>query len=86
MEVAGPLGTPLGLAQRKRASPRGEAGMPPLSAMDRTLCTEAVTCALFGSTRLLVAARCTVPFPSSSDSIGGKVAEYSETQKNTVDT
>ena len=24
MEVAGPLGTPLGLAQRKRASPRGE--------------------------------------------------------------
>ena len=28
MEVAGPLGTPLGLAQRKRASPRGEAGTP----------------------------------------------------------
>ena len=26
MEVAGPLGTPLGLAQRKRASPRWEAG------------------------------------------------------------
>ena len=26
MAVAGPLGTPLGLAQRKRASPRGEAG------------------------------------------------------------
>ena len=26
MEVAGPLGTPLGLAQRKRASPRVEAG------------------------------------------------------------
>ena len=26
MEVAGPLGTPLGLAQRKRASHRGEAG------------------------------------------------------------
>ena len=26
MDVAGPLGTPLGLAQRKRASPRGEAG------------------------------------------------------------
>ena len=26
MEVAGHLGTPLGLAQRKRASPRGEAG------------------------------------------------------------
>ena len=26
MEVAGPLGTPLGLAQRKRASPRGEVG------------------------------------------------------------
>ena len=26
MEVAGPLGTPLGLAQRKRASPRGEEG------------------------------------------------------------
>ena len=26
MEVAGPLGTPLGLAQLKRASPRGEAG------------------------------------------------------------
>ena len=26
MEVAGPLGTPLGLSQRKRASPRGEAG------------------------------------------------------------
>ena len=25
MEVAGPLGTLLGLAQRKRASPRGEA-------------------------------------------------------------
>ena len=25
MEVAGPLGSPLGLAQRKRASPRGEA-------------------------------------------------------------
>ena len=25
VEVAGPLGTPLGLAQRKRASPRGEA-------------------------------------------------------------
>ena len=24
--VAGPLGTPLGLAQRKMASPRGEAG------------------------------------------------------------
>ena len=29
MEVAGPLGTPLGLAQRKRASPRGEAGTSP---------------------------------------------------------
>ena len=28
MEVAGPLGTPLGLAQRKRASPRGEAALP----------------------------------------------------------
>ena len=28
MEVAGPLGTPLGLAQRKRASPRGEATRP----------------------------------------------------------
>ena len=27
MEVAGPLGTQLGLAQRKRASPRGEAGI-----------------------------------------------------------
>ena len=26
MELAGPLGTPLGLAQLKRASPRGEAG------------------------------------------------------------
>ena len=26
MEVAGPLGTPLGLAQRKRASPQGQAG------------------------------------------------------------
>ena len=26
MELAGPLGTPLGLAQPKRASPRGEAG------------------------------------------------------------
>ena len=26
MEVAGPLGTPLGLAQRKRASPLVEAG------------------------------------------------------------
>ena len=26
MELSGPLGTPLGLAQRKRASPRGEAG------------------------------------------------------------
>ena len=26
MEGAGPLGTPLGLAQGKRASPRGEAG------------------------------------------------------------
>ena len=26
MEVAGPLGTPLGLAQQKRASPRREAG------------------------------------------------------------
>ena len=26
MEVAGPLGTPLGLAQRKRASPRGKEG------------------------------------------------------------
>ena len=26
MELAGPLGTPLGLAQRKKASPRGEAG------------------------------------------------------------
>ena len=26
MEVAGPLGTSLGLVQRKRASPRGEAG------------------------------------------------------------
>ena len=26
MEVAGPLGTPLGLAQLKRGSPRGEAG------------------------------------------------------------
>ena len=24
MEVAGPLGTPLGLARRKRASPRGD--------------------------------------------------------------
>ena len=29
MEVAGPLGTPLGLAQRKRASPRGELSHPP---------------------------------------------------------
>ena len=28
MELAGPLGTPLGLAQRKRASPRGEEGSP----------------------------------------------------------
>ena len=28
MEVAGPLGTPLGLAQRKRASPRGFQGKP----------------------------------------------------------
>ena len=27
MEVAGPVGTPLGLAQGKRASPRGEAGI-----------------------------------------------------------
>ena len=26
MEFAGPLGTPLGMAQWKRASPRGEAG------------------------------------------------------------
>ena len=26
MEVAGPLGTPLGMAQWKRASPRGDAG------------------------------------------------------------
>ena len=26
MEVAGPLGSPLGMAQWKRASPRGEAG------------------------------------------------------------
>ena len=26
MELAGPFGTPLGLSQRKRASPRGEAG------------------------------------------------------------
>ena len=26
VKLAGPLGTPLGLAQRKRASPRGEAG------------------------------------------------------------
>ena len=26
VELAGPLGTPLGLAQRKRASPIGEAG------------------------------------------------------------
>ena len=26
MELAVPLGTPLGLAQRKKASPRGEAG------------------------------------------------------------
>ena len=26
VEVAGPLGTPLGVAQRKRPSPRGEAG------------------------------------------------------------
>ena len=32
MEVAGPLGTPLGLAQRKRASPRGEAGTSSLVA------------------------------------------------------
>ena len=31
MEVAGPLGTPLGLAQRKRASPRGEAAFSELS-------------------------------------------------------
>ena len=31
MEVAGPLGTPLGLAQRKRASPRGEAPATHLS-------------------------------------------------------
>ena len=29
MEVAGPLGTPLGLAQRKRASPRGVPPIPP---------------------------------------------------------
>ena len=38
MEVAGPLGTPLGLAQRKRASPRGEAGtsgFPCVSDSDR---------------------------------------------------
>ena len=32
MEVAGPLGTPLGLAQRKRASPRGESSLLPLCA------------------------------------------------------
>ena len=31
MEVAGPLGTPLGLAQRKRASPRGDRCDPPWS-------------------------------------------------------
>ena len=31
MEVAGPLGTPLGLAQRKRASPRGEGASPSAS-------------------------------------------------------
>ena len=29
MELAGPFGTPLGLAQRKRASPRGAAGDAP---------------------------------------------------------
>ena len=29
MEVAGPLGTPLGLAQRKRASPRGDPSVEP---------------------------------------------------------
>ena len=53
----------------------GAQSVCPLSAVGRTLCTEAVTCALLGTTRLLFAARCTVPFPSSSDSSGGKVAE-----------
>ena len=41
MEVAGPLGTPLGLAQRKRASPRGEAKIKlfrPLPVCWRVLC------------------------------------------------
>ena len=40
MEAAGPLGTPLGLAQRKRASPRGEAGtsgFPCVSDSDRSM-------------------------------------------------
>ena len=43
MEVAGPLGTPLGLAQRKRASPRGEAGtsgFPCVSDSDRRVPAE----------------------------------------------
>ena len=43
MEVAGPLGTPLGLAQRKRASPRGEAGTSgflPVSDSDRRVPAE----------------------------------------------
>ena len=39
MEVAGPLGTPLGLGQRKRASPRGEAGTSGfLSVSSQDLC------------------------------------------------
>ena len=47
MEVAGNLGTPLGLAQRKRASPRGEAGT---SGFPRSN-SEAVTGSLGGERR-----------------------------------
>ena len=44
MEVAGPLGTPLGLAQRKRASPRGDTRgvRPRLEGKEKTLLSSRV--------------------------------------------
>ena len=39
MEAAGPLGTPLGLAQRKRASPRGEASMGQEDPLEKEMAT-----------------------------------------------
>ena len=43
MEVAGPLGTPLGLAQRKRASPRGDLVVPAVLSVLKRLGIASVT-------------------------------------------